>query len=52
MIDGRLVLSSKACMVNYLLQSLNLDPHKLEAEAEAQQLVIVNLVDIKKWLFG
>lgn len=50
--NGRLELYSKACMVNYLLQSLNLDPHKLEVEAEAQQVVIVNLADIKQWLFG
>lgn len=52
MTDGRLVLSSKACMVNYLLQSLNLDPYKIEANAAAQQLVIVNLDDIKCWLFS
>lgn len=52
MIEGQLLLSSKACLVNYLLQSLNLDPRKLEADAKAQQLVIVNLSDIKPWLFG
>ena len=50
--NGQLRLNTKACMVNYLLQSLNLDPHKIESAAEAQQLVIVNLGDIKKWLFG
>lgn len=50
--NGRLVLLSRACMVNYTLQGLNLDPRKLEAQAEAQQVVIVNLNDIKPWLFG
>lgn len=52
MSDGLLQLPTRACMVNYLLQSLNIDPHKLEAEPEAQQLVIVNLKDIKPWLFS
>lgn len=50
--NGQLSLTSRACMVNYLLQSLNLDVNKIEAQPEAQQLVIVNLNDIKPWLFG
>lgn len=50
--NNRLIVRSRACMVNYTLQGLNLDPGKLEASAEAQQIVIVNLNDIKPWLFG
>lgn len=50
--NGQLQLETRACMVNYLLQSLNIDPHKIEAEPEAQQLVIVNLKDVRPWLFG
>lgn len=50
--NGQLIVRSRACMVNYTLQGLNLDPRKLEAQAEAQQVVIVNLNDIKPWLFG
>lgn len=50
--NGQLVLRNRACMVNYALQGLNLDPRKLEINAEAQQIVIVNLNDIKPWLFG
>lgn len=50
--NGRLVLLSRACMVNYTLQGLNLDPVKIDADAKAQQLVVVNLDDIKPWLFG
>lgn len=52
MIHGQLRYATRACMVNYLLQSLNIDPHKLEAHAEAQQLVVVNFSDIRPWLFG
>lgn len=50
--NGQLTVRSRACMVNYTLQGLNLDTRKLEAQAEAQQIVIVNLNDIKPWLFG
>lgn len=52
MTNGQLRLSCKACMVNYLLQNLNLDHKKLESSGEAQQVVIVNLSDLKPWLFG
>ncbi len=52
MTNGQLRLSCKACMVNYFLQSLNLDHKKLESSGEAQQVVIVNLSDLKPWLFG
>lgn len=50
--NGQLTLKSKACMVHYLLHSLNVDPQKLEGEAEAQQVIVVNISDIKKWLFS
>lgn len=50
--NGQLRLQTRACMVNYLLQSLNIDPRKIEVEPEAQQLVIANLKDIKPWLFS
>lgn len=49
--NGRLVLNTRACMVNYQLQGLGIDPRKLEAEPEAQQVVIDNFSDIKPWLF-
>lgn len=52
MTNGQLRYATRACLVNYLLQSLNIDAHKLESQAEAQQLVIVNISDIKPWLFG
>lgn len=50
--SGRLILQSRACMVNYLLQGLNIDPRKLESDPEAQQVMIDNFSDIKQWLFG
>lgn len=52
MSNGQLRYATRACLVNYLLQSLNIDAHKLESQAEAQQLVVVNISDIKPWLFG
>lgn len=50
--SGRLELITRGCLVHYLLQSLNINPNILSAEAEAQQLVIVNKDDIQPWLFG
>lgn len=50
--NGQLHITNRACLVNYLLKSLQVHPRILEGEPEAQQLVIVNKDDIKPWLFG
>lgn len=49
--NGLLEVHTRACLLSYKLQILNINPRMLEGEAKAQQLVIVNKDDIKHWLF-
>lgn len=51
MLGGQLHISTKACMVNYLLKEMQINTKILEGTPEAQQLVLVNRDDIKPWLF-
>jgi predicted DNA-binding transcriptional regulator YafY len=51
MLGGQLHISAKACMVNYLLKEMQINTKMLDVAPEAQQLVLVNLEDIKPWLF-
>ncbi|MBE0508447.1 MAG: WYL domain-containing protein, partial [Marinospirillum sp.] len=50
--NGQLQITTRACHINYLLKGLQIHPHMLEGEPEAQQLIIVNKSDIQEWLFG
>lgn len=47
-----LMIETRAALAHYVLQQFNLDPQKIEAKPEAQQLMIANLKDVEKWLFG
>ncbi|NKF51191.1 WYL domain-containing protein [Shewanella sp. WXL01] len=49
--EPKLVISTRAALVSYQLQQLNIKPTMVEMEATAQQWTIVNLADIKPWLF-
>lgn len=49
--NGQLKIVTRACLVSYKLQLLNINPRIYEADAKAQQLIIVNKDDIKQWLF-
>ncbi|GLR62603.1 helix-turn-helix transcriptional regulator [Marinospirillum insulare] len=49
--NGQLEIITRACLVSYKLQLLNINPRIYEAEATAQQLIIINKNDIKPWLF-
>ncbi len=51
MLGGKLHITTKACMVNYLLQEMRINTKMLDGTPEAQQLVLVNREDIKPWLF-
>ncbi len=46
-----LIINSRAALVNYILKLFQLDPNKVEALPQAQQLMIGNLSELKKWLF-
>lgn len=50
--NGQLDIQTRACLVSYKLQLLNINPRIYEADAKAQQLIIVNKDDIEPWLFS
>lgn len=49
--NGQLHISTKGCLVQYLLREMQVSTKVLDGTPEAQQLVCVNLQDIKQWLF-
>ena len=49
--NGQLHIRTRACLVNYLLREMQINTKMLDGTPEAQQLVCVNLLDIKQWLF-
>lgn len=49
--DGELVIQCKAALANYLLNSMNINTKMLDGNPTAQQWVLVNLNDIKQWLY-
>ncbi|WP_086981308.1 helix-turn-helix transcriptional regulator [Vibrio aphrogenes] len=51
MINGQLVLTTRAALVNYLLKAMQVNTKYLDGVPEAQQLVLVNRDDVKQWLY-
>lgn len=51
MTDGQLHINTRAALVKYTLDDLQIKTKMLEANPQAQQLVCVNYADIKQWLF-
>lgn len=49
--NGQLHITTRACLVQYLLRELQVSTKVWDGTPEAQQLVCVNLPDIKQWLF-
>jgi hypothetical protein len=49
--NGRLEINTRGCLVQYLLREMQVSTKILDITPEAQQLVCVNLQEIKKWLF-
>jgi WYL domain len=49
--NGQLRIISRGCLVQYLLREMQVGTKVLDGTPEAQQLVCVNLPEIKKWLF-
>jgi predicted DNA-binding transcriptional regulator YafY len=50
--DGKLVTTTRAALAQYLLQDMQVNIKFHDAIPEAQQLILVNLNDIKQWLFN
>lgn len=49
--NGQLHITTKGCLVQYLLREMQVSTKILDGTPEAQQLICVNLPDIKHWLF-
>lgn len=50
--SGQLITQTRAALAQYLLQDMQVNIKFLDVIPEAQQLTLVNLNDIKKWLFN
>ena len=48
---GKLRIPSRACLAQYVLQEMQVNIRDIDISPEAQQLVLVNLNEIKPWLF-
>lgn len=48
---GQLHLRTRACLAQYLLQELQVNLRQPAISPEAQQLVVVNIDEVKPWLF-
>lgn len=49
--NDQLVLHTRACLAQYLLQELQVNTRQSPVSPEAQQLVLVNIDEIRPWLF-
>lgn len=50
--EGRLIVPSRGALVQYVLQRYQIDPHKIQSKASAQQIVAANLDDLSRWLYA
>ena len=51
MIDGVTVIKTRAALLSYVLQALNIDISHQQSKPEAQQIVIQNVEDVRKYVF-
>lgn len=49
--NEQLQLSTRAALANYLLQEVQVNYKMLDGTPEAQQLILVNLDEVRQWLF-
>ncbi len=49
--NGKLLIQSRACLAQYVLQEMQVNIRDIDISPEAQQLVLINHNDIKSWLF-
>jgi len=48
---GKLTIQTRGALVQYLLQTLRIDPHVVQTDPTAQQIAIKNLHNLQEWLF-
>jgi predicted DNA-binding transcriptional regulator YafY len=51
MTRNRLKISTRGALVHYMLQLLKIDPNIAQATGKAQQIIVENLDELKKWTF-
>lgn len=49
---GQLLVPSRGALVQYVLQRYQIDPHKVQSKASAQQIVVANLEELGRWLYS
>ncbi|WP_239995659.1 helix-turn-helix transcriptional regulator [Nitrincola tibetensis] len=49
--NGELRITTRACLIQYLIQEMQVNTKMLDPDPKAQQLVLVNRNDISEWLF-
>ncbi|PSL09808.1 WYL domain-containing protein [Marinobacterium halophilum] len=49
--DGELRLKTRAALAQYLLQEMHINHKILDGNPDAQQLILANLDDVRRWLF-
>lgn len=49
---GQLVVKTRAALAQYLIQEMQVSVKVLDGTPEAQQLVLVNMQEVRGWLFG
>jgi predicted DNA-binding transcriptional regulator YafY len=48
---GQLIVQSRGALVQYVLQRYQIDPHKIQSKASAQQIIVANLDELHPWLY-
>ncbi|MGI2038130.1 WYL domain-containing protein [Shewanella frigidimarina] len=49
--DGLLIIETRAALANYILHEMKVNTKMLDGTPEAQQWIVVNIADIKQWMF-
>ena len=49
---GQLKVATRGALVQYVLQRYQIDPHKVQTKASAQQIVVSNLDELGVWLYS
>jgi predicted DNA-binding transcriptional regulator YafY len=52
MVDGKLAMTTRGPLVQYLLQELRVEPNAKDMSARSQPIVVSNRKEISRWLFA
>ena len=50
--NGRLLVTTRGPLVQYLMHAMRVDPNIIPTEAHKQQIVVENVAEVKPWCFG